>query len=140
MTYPIERFPMKKTCAILFTLLAFHNTAVAQDSVAGATLYETHCSVCHGFDGRGNGPLAPALILQPPSLRDLVKRHDRFPMERVVMRIDGRDPLVSHGSPMPVYGPFFEGDDTPIKSDSGQPILTSRPIADLVAYLKEIQE
>jgi hypothetical protein len=41
---------------------------------------------------------------------------------------------------MPVYGPFFEGDDTALKTDNGQPILTSRPIADLVAYLKKIQD
>lgn len=131
---------MKQTFAILFVMLAGQNAAIAQDIEVGASLYETHCSVCHGLEARGNGPLAPALLLQPPSLRDLVKRHDGFPIERVVSRIDGRDPLVSHGSPMPIYGPFFEGDDTALKTDSGQPILTSRPIADLIAYLKDIQE
>ena len=131
---------MKHAVAILVTMLASQNSAMAQDADIGAELYEAHCAVCHGLNGRGNGPLAPALLLQPPALQDLVKRHDGFPMERVVTRIDGRDPLVSHGSPMPVYGPFFEGDDTVLKTDSGQPIFTSRPIADLVAYLKELQE
>lgn len=131
---------MKKTCTLLLALLAAPPMAIAQDAAIGAELYETHCAVCHGLEGRGKGPLAPALLLQPPSLRDLVKRHGGFPMTRVITRIDGRDPLVSHGSPMPVYGPFFEGDDTALKTDSGQPILTSRPIADLVAYLKGIQE
>lgn len=131
---------MRQTFAALCALFAFQNAATAQDINVGAALYETHCAVCHGLEARGNGPLAPALLLQPPSLRDLVKRHDMFPMERVVTRIDGRDPLVSHGSPMPIYGPFFEGDDTALKTESGQPVLTSRPIADLVAYLKDIQE
>jgi mono/diheme cytochrome c family protein len=131
---------MKQTFAILLALLVVQTPALAQDPIVGAELYETHCAVCHGLEGGGNGPLAPALILQPPSLRDLVKRHDGFPMERVISRVDGRDPLVSHGSPMPIYGPFFEGEDTVLKTDSGQPIFTSRPIADLVAYLKEIQE
>lgn len=131
---------MKKTCTLLLALLAIQNTAMAQDAAIGAALYETHCAVCHGLEARGNGPLAPALTLQPPSLRDLLQRHDHFPLERVISRIDGRDPLVSHGSPMPVYGPFFEGDDTALKTDNGQPILTSRPIADLVAYLKKIQD
>lgn len=131
---------MKKICLILFTLLAAQNTAVAQDADVGSELYKTHCAVCHGLEARGNGPLAPALLLQPPSLNDLMNRHGTFPMERVVTRIDGRDPLVSHGSPMPVYGPFFEGDDTALKTSSGQPILTSRPIADLITYLIEIQE
>jgi len=57
-----------------------------------------------------------------------------------VMRIDGRDPLVSHGSAMPVYGQFFQqGADVPIKAPSGQPILTSEPIVDLVVYLQSLQ-
>jgi hypothetical protein len=84
--------------------------------------------------------LAPALLLQPPSLREMDQLHGMFLTERIVSRIDGRDPLVSHGSPMPVYGEFFEGDDVVIETESGQPIVTSRPIADLVAYLKQIQE
>jgi mono/diheme cytochrome c family protein len=114
--------------------------AQAQDVEAGAALYDLHCATCHGLEGRGNGPMAPALILQPPPLNGLSAKHGGFPMLRVVSRIDGRDPLVSHGSPMPVYGPFFEGDDTPLKAETGQPIMTSRPIVDLVAYLQSIQE
>lgn len=114
--------------------------AQAQDVEAGAALYDLHCATCHGLEGRGNGPMAPALILQPPPLNGLNAKHGGFPMLRVVSRIDGRDPLVSHGSPMPVYGPFFEGDDTPLKAETGQPIMTSRPIVDLVAYLQSIQE
>ena len=125
------------TACLAFCLL--QGTAQAQDVVAGAKLYQNHCATCHGLEGRGNGPMAPALLLQPPSLHDLAARHGAFPTIRVVMRIDGRDPLVSHGSPMPVYGPFFEGDDTALKAESGQPIMTSRPIVDLVAYLKSIQ-
>ncbi|GGX44256.1 hypothetical protein GCM10007385_10250 [Tateyamaria omphalii] len=85
--------------------------------------------------------MRPALLLQPPSLRDLAARNDgTFPIIRVVSRIDGRDPLVSHGSPMPVYGWYFEGEDTAIKAETGQPILTSQPIVDLMAYLESIQE
>lgn len=57
----------------------------------------------------------------------------------MVKRIDGRDPLVSHGSPMPVYGFFFEGRDKALKTPSGQPILTSQPIIDLIAHLQTLQ-
>ena len=85
--------------------------------------------------------MAPVLTLQPPNLRTLTARHDGvFPVTRVVTRIDGRDPLVAHGSPMPVNGDFFEGDDTPLKAESGQPIMTSRLIVDLVEYLEGLQE
>ena len=122
------------------TLTVSAASGMAQDVENGTNIYDDQCAVCHGADARGNGPLAPALILQPPSLRDLTQRYDGFPTVRVVMRIDGSDPLVSHGSPMPIYGPFFEEKDAIIKSESGQPIMTSQPIADLVAYLKHIQE
>jgi hypothetical protein len=63
-----------------------------------------------------------------------------FPTGRVVRQIDGRDPVLAHGSPMPVFGPFFDGEDAALKTPAGQPILTSRPLADLVAWLMTIQE
>ena len=131
---------MKLVRATLTALTLSAASGMAQDVENGTNIYDDQCAVCHGADARGNGPLAPALILQPPSLRDLTQRYDGFPTVRVVMRIDGSDPLVSHGSPMPIYGPFFEEKDAIIKSESGQPIMTSQPIADLVAYLKHIQE
>ena len=41
---------------------------------------------------------------------------------------------------MPLFGEFFQGLDTALKTETGQPIMTSLPIADVVAYLREIQE
>jgi mono/diheme cytochrome c family protein len=116
--------------------------ALAQDASVGAELFEKHCAVCHGAAAEGDGPLAPALMLQPADLSTLSAGNDGvFPLLRVVERIDGTDPLVSHGSPMPVYGPFFEGvQGVALKAPSGQPVMVSQPIADLVAYLREIQE
>jgi mono/diheme cytochrome c family protein len=35
----------------------------------GEVLYIRHCADCHGWEGRGNGALAHALIVQPPPLR-----------------------------------------------------------------------
>ncbi|MGV6805241.1 MAG: c-type cytochrome [Ruegeria sp.] len=113
--------------------------AAAQDAEAGAKLYLHHCATCHGLDATGHGPMAGVLVIQPTNLKTLSGTDGVFPTARVVKRIDGRDPLVSHGSPMPVYGPYFEGQDTAIKTDQGQPILTSKPIVDLVAYLKTLQ-
>lgn len=112
----------------------------AQDLSKGAELYRTHCATCHGIEGTGQGPMAGVLVIKPANLAALAADNGgEFPTGRVVKRIDGRDPLVSHGSPMPVYGYFFEGKDTAVKTPSGQPILTSGPIVDLLAYLQSLQ-
>lgn len=131
---------MKKFLPLTAAVLLLSSGVLAQDANIGAALYDNHCAVCHGLEGRGNGPFAPALVLQPPALNDLMIRHGIFPITRIVMRIDGREPLVSHGSPMPIYGPFFDGQDTPLKAETGQPVMTSQPIVDLVAYLRQIQK
>jgi hypothetical protein len=110
------------------------------DVAAGEALYQRHCAVCHGIEATGHGPMVTVLTVQPADLTTLVQRYDGiFPLERVAARIDGRDPLVSHGSSMPVYGDFFEGRDVALKTEAGQPLMTSQPIADLVAWLKTIQ-
>ena len=124
----------------LVVLSAMPHPALAQDVEIGAALYQHYCATCHGLDATGHGPMAGVLVIQPTNLRALADAEGVFPTARVVARIDGRDPLVSHGSPMPVYGPYFEGNDTAIKTPAGQPILTSKPIADLLAYLKTLQE
>lgn len=115
--------------------------AQAQDAAEGAVVYVTRCATCHGAEARGDGPMAPVLLVQPKDLTLLSAENDgEFPLLRVIQRIDGRDPLVSHGSDMPVYGELFEGDDTALKLPSGQPLLTSRTIADLVVFLQAIQQ
>lgn len=124
---------------VLAGLLA--SPLAAQDASEGKSLYEQYCATCHGLDGTGNGPMSPVLVLQPPDLTVLQSTNEgKFPLFRVISRIDGRDPLVSHGSPMPIYGDFFEGRDVALKTEAGQPIMTSEPIADLVDWLKSIQQ
>jgi len=129
--------PLLRTVSI--GLIATASQAVAQDAETGAELYQHYCATCHGIDATGHGPMAGVLVIQPVDLTKLAGEDGVFPTARVVARIDGRDPLVSHGSPMPVYGPYFDGQDTSMKTPEGQPILTSQPIVDLVAYLETLQ-
>lgn len=131
---------MRMTGLLLAALAA--GPALAQDPDTGAAIYQENCATCHGLEATGNGPMAPVLLVQPSDLTTLTARHGgSFPLMRVVMRIDGRDPLVSHGSDMPVFGEFFEGvQDVALKAETGQPILVSEPVADLVAFLQEIQQ
>lgn len=114
--------------------------AIAQDIAEGQSLFQTYCATCHGLDAGGNGPMGPALLLRPTDLTQLQSENQgAFPLLRVIRRIDGRDPLVGHGSPMPVFGTFFEGQDVALKTEAGQPVLTSQPVADIVAWLRSVQ-
>lgn len=122
-------------------LLCLATPALPQDANEGSALFARHCAVCHGAEAKGNGPMAPILLIQPTDLTELTAREDGvFPTERTVRRIDGRDPLVSHGSPMPIYGPYFEGRDVVIKVESGHKMFTSQPVIDMIEWLRSIQD
>lgn len=116
--------------------------ALAEDVEAGRETYWRYCSSCHGENGDGTGPMRAVLTVQPKDLTQLAAENDGvFPLDRVIQRIDGRDPLVSHGSEMPVYGNFFdEGGEATLTAEDGTEIDTSGAVADLVAYLKVLQE
>ncbi|GAA5068764.1 cytochrome c [Roseibacterium beibuensis] len=117
--------------------------AMAQDTAEGALLYEAYCAACHGVEAQGDGRMAELLTIEPTILTQLSARNGgEFPTLQVIRQIDGRDPILAHGGDMPLFGRWFEGQgaDVPLATDTGQPILVARPIADLVAYLMEIQE
>lgn len=121
--------------------LGLASPVAAQDVMQGEALFGFYCATCHGNAATGNGSMSPSLVVAPSNLTRLAAENGGvFPTTRVIMRIDGRDPLVSHGSMMPVYGDFIEGTDVAAKTETGQPILTSQPIVDLLAYLQSLQQ
>lgn len=127
---------MRSIVSMCLGLLA--SAALAEDADQGEELYLKHCATCHGIEATGQGPMAGVLVIKPADLTRL-EQDGVFPLERVAKRIDGRDALVSHGSPMPVYGFFFEGEDVSLKTHTGQPLITSQPIVNLMAYLRTLQ-
>jgi mono/diheme cytochrome c family protein len=131
---------MRNGWAMIVTMALAGGPALAEDEAAGKETYLRYCATCHGTEGRGDGPTAAILTLQPTDLTQLAARAGGvLPIGRIVARIDGREPMVAHGSPMPVWGEFFDGQYAAIKTAAGQPILTSQPIVDLVAYIDSIQ-
>lgn len=124
----------------LLAALALSAPVVAQEAEVGAMLYADFCSVCHGSGGQGDGPMAEVLTVPPSDLTALSRGGD-FPLLDVARQIDGRDPLLAHGGEMPLFGAWFEGEgaDVAMQGPGGQPVMLSRPIADLIAYLMEIQ-
>jgi mono/diheme cytochrome c family protein len=80
------------------------------DSIQGPALYTAYCTVCHGKDGKGGGPMAKSLKVAPADLTRIVTRNGgRFPMARIQRIISGEEPLpAGHGSrEMPLWGPIF---------------------------------
>jgi len=105
-------------------------------SVKGPDLYRAHCSACHGAGGKGDGPLAPALKVQPADLSALSKKNGgKFPADRVRKFISGDEPtLASHGSrEMPVWGPIFH------QIEDDQDFGNVR-LQNLIKYLETIQQ
>ena len=104
-------------------------------SVKGPELYRAHCAACHGADGKGNGPVAPALKTLPADLTALARNNKgEFPASRVRKYISGDQLLASHGSrEMPVWGPNFHQ----IEDDRD---FGNVRVENLVKYLETIQQ
>ena len=79
------------------------------DPTNGKMMYAGYCAPCHGADGRGNGPVAPALKTQPTDLTGLAKaNHGKYPENHIVSVLRFGTDVRSHGSAeMPVWGTIF---------------------------------
>jgi mono/diheme cytochrome c family protein len=104
-------------------------------SVDGPDLFRAYCASCHGKDGRGNGPAAPAMKIKVPDLTVIAKNNGgRFPAARVRRIILGDDVISAHGSrEMPVWGPIFHQ----IESDVDRGYVR---VENLVKYVESIQQ
>ncbi len=78
---------------------------------SGPEMYKTYCAVCHGQEGKGNGPAAEALKIPPSDLSLLSKNNGgKYPDMKVVSTIRGDANLPAHGTrDMPVWGQLFWG-------------------------------
>jgi mono/diheme cytochrome c family protein len=105
---------------------------------SGAELFSRYCAACHGETGMGDGPVAASLVKVVPDLTRLAERAGgRFPGGLVTEVIDGRSPVIAHGTRrMPVWGIEFwieEGADIEAETRA------RRMIASLIDYLESIQ-
>jgi mono/diheme cytochrome c family protein len=104
--------------------------------MSGHELYTVYCASCHGVEGKGNGPAAPALKARVPDLT-LLKRKSggKFPLLLVEQAIDGEEgiPAVHGTREMPVYYELFEA----IRRD---PAFVAQRIDLLTGYIQSIQE
>jgi len=117
------------------------NAAAAQEMSYGQAEYLNSCAVCHGVDGKGNGPLRDLLMKRPADLTRLSKRNGgTFPYSRVFATIDGRYAVPSHGDrEMPVWGREFLEEDAKTYGPSGGEVVTTERIHNLAGYIETLQ-
>ena len=134
-------------------LLALGTGANAEDELIGADEYRVSCLACHGVGGKGDGPMAKYLTVQPSDLTQIAKNNDGdFPLSGIYQVIDGRTEVRAHGVrktegwEMPVWGSRYsaEMDDMlnpidPPEQAKAERLVRGR-VLDLVYYLQAIQE
>ncbi|ESY77396.1 cytochrome C [Mesorhizobium sp. LNHC221B00] len=118
------------------------DAATARELGDGKAEYMNSCAVCHGPEGKGDGPLGDELLKRPSDLTRLSRRNGgEFPYWRVFAMIDGRGMVPAHGDrDMPVWGnQFLPGDVTKYGPNAGE-IVTRERIHDLAGYVETLQQ
>ncbi len=123
--------------AILALLLCVTGPAFAAEDV-GRSLYLRYCASCHGREGRGDGPVAPALGQKPTDLTQIAAaNHGEFPFLGVVEAIDGTRTVRAHGvSEMPIWGEVFQADPA---SPLEQQIMAAGRVLSITRYVRTLQ-
>lgn len=73
-------------------------------------MFETYCAVCHGKEGKGDGPASKSLTKVPADLTKISTRNGgTFPEVKVRRYIEGLDEVPAHGTrDMPMWGDLFK--------------------------------
>jgi mono/diheme cytochrome c family protein len=106
-------------------------SASAKDADLGLIEYKSKCAICHGYDGKGDGPFAKQLTTRPSDLTLLAKNNGGVLPDNILEKIDGRKDVEAHGPrDMPVWG------NRPVRAgDFGQKTRMEA----LINYLSRIQ-
>ena len=103
---------------------------------SGAEMYKTYCAVCHGIEGKGNGPAAEALKVPLTDLTTMASRNGgKFPALRVSAILRGEEMLAAHGTKdMPIWGNLFWS------MSGGHESEVQQRVSNLNKYLESMQK
>jgi hypothetical protein len=95
--------------------------------------------VCHGNNGKGNGPAAKALKIVPPDLTRLAKHNNgKFPDSHVytVIRGDSNNTTAHGAKDMPLWGALFTESSGATPPDAE----VHQRISNLTKYVASLQK
>lgn len=118
---------LKTVGMTLVLLIALQSPSLAEppSSYEGRLLFRSYCMLCHGADGKGRGPLAAKLEVEPADLTVTVRSRGDVVLKRIIsgegrQLISGRDRHNIISDAMPEW----------------KDVLSDREIESLVAYLR----
>lgn len=102
-------------CIVLMTLLGLVTPVIADEmppAFEGRRLFVSHCQICHGRDGEGDGPLAKQMNITPANLRSTVRTRSDTILKKIItgegrQTITGRDRHNLLSSAMPKWKDVF---------------------------------
>jgi len=104
---------------------------------SGMKMYRAYCAVCHGKEGKGDGPAASELKTPPTDLTMLAMHNDgKYPAEHVaaVLRFGTETP--AHGTAdMPIWGRLLGTTHT----RGTEPAMVQLRIRNLTHYIETLQ-
>jgi len=112
-----------------------HVPIQSTSAASGKGMFNSYCAVCHGTEGKGNGPAAAALKTPPADLTVLSKNNGgKYPALKVSSAIRGDVDVPAHGNKeMPIWGRLFT------EISGGHESEVVQRIANLNHYVESLQ-
>ena len=100
----------------------------------GKAMFDNYCAVCHGLDGKGDGPARPALKGTPEDLTLLAQKNGgKFPASHVAAKLREVNEAVHGSKEMPVWGPLLSS----VSGNSDAEVQMR--ISNLTRYIQSLQ-
>lgn len=139
------KIQLVKSAFTLTFLLGLVSISSAEERI-GENEFIKNCAVCHGANGKGEGPILDFLKQAPADLTQIRNRNGGlFPMQAVYDTIVDAGRTRAHGdSEMPIWGERYALEIIAEEGDygfgPGSRVTTRARVLELVFFLANIQE
>ena len=123
--------------------LSASGIALAEGDVdLGKKEYDMRCAVCHGPEGKGDGPYVKQLKAGSSDITMLAKNNGgEFPTAQVLSVLDGRSEVQAHGPrEMPLWGDVYLAEGPKDQLPKDREGYVNEHLRALIAYLETLQE